>query len=367
MTNAITLPASFPPPQGARKDKSRPTEVYFLVLPDAHLLDFAGPAQAIHECNEQHGRHCNLHFVSPTPKIQSWEGLGLTALASLPSQVPAGSMVFVCGSKLSDAFFDSATTRAAIGWLRALDVRHSAVIGVCTGAFVLGRAGLLDGRRCTTHHRHLDNLAAAFPDAQVLPERIFVEDAGVFTSAGVTSGIDLTLHLLGRLVGERQALDTARDLVVHRRRLGDDPQISEYLRSRNHISPLVHDAQDYISSHARRPISVENIAERFNVSPRHLQRLFKAHAGVTVKECLTRARLDHAQTLLRDTRDSVERVAEKSGFPSTPAFRDAWVKKFGKPPSQLRKVSRDAPGLDSLPGTAEPAEPAPPRRKTDFR
>lgn len=341
VTNAITPPVTFPPPQGARKNKSQCTEVYFLVLPDAHLLDFAGPAQAIHECNEQHGRHCNLHFVSPTPSIRSWEGLGLSDLGALPSRVPVGSMIFVCGSKLSDAFFDSATTRAATSWLREVDVRHSAVIGVCTGAFVLGRAGLLDGRRCTTHHRHLDNLAAAFPGAQVLPERIFVEDAGVFTSAGVTSGIDLTLHLLGRLVGERQALDTARDLVVHRRRLGDDPQISEHLRWRNHISPLVHDAQDYISCNAHHPITVEAIAERFRVSSRHLQRLFKTYAGVSVKESLSRARLSHAEALLRDTRDSIDRVAERSGFPSTPAFRDAWVKQFGAPPTQLRKAVRD--------------------------
>jgi transcriptional regulator GlxA family with amidase domain len=323
-------------------------DVYFLVLPDVHLLDLSGPAQAIHESNELHGQRFNLHFVSPDSTVKSWEGLGLSTLSPLPSRVAAGSLIFVCGTKLSDAFFNSAATIAAVGWLRQAHAQGSRAIGVCTGAFILGRAGLLERRHCTTHHRYLRQLREEFPTAKVMPERIFVEDGGIYTSAGVTAGIDLTLHLLGNLVGERQAVETARDLVVYIRRMADDPQISDHFRFRNHISPLVHEVQDYIGQHSLERITVDSIANHFNVSARHLQRLFKANVGISVKENLTRLRLAHAESLIRETGFSIEWVAEKSGFQSIQSFRGAWLKQFRVTPTQARKAFRTGSAEETL-------------------
>lgn len=315
-------------------------DVYFLVLPGVHLLDMSGPVQAIHESNELHGHCFDLHFVGLEDQISSWQGLSLTRLEPLPERVPQGSLVVVCGMKLAPGYRRVAADPILQRWLRQAHVDGAMLAGICTGAFVLGEAGLLDGRRCTTHHRLLEQLRSDFPRARVIPERIFVEDGHLFTSAGVTAGIDLTLHLIAHLRGAREAVDTARELVVFARRMADDPQISLHFQSRNHVSPLIHEVQDTLARNLCKPITVARLAEQYRVSPRHLQRLFRASTGVSIKSYLTDLRLARATELLARSDASVELVAERAGFQSTRAFRDAWLKKFGRAPSTMRDELR---------------------------
>lgn len=315
-------------------------DVYFLVLPDVHLLDMSGPVQAIQETNELHGSGFCVHFVGPEARVNTWQGLMLDQLAPLPEAVTPDSLVFVCGTKLTAGCQGTAANRAAVAWLQAVHQQGAWIIGICTGAFVLGAAGLLDGRRCTTHHRHLSHLKTQFPLARVIPERIFIRDQEVITSAGVTAGIDLTLALISELRGAQEAAYTARELVVYARRMADDPQISPHFRNRNHVSPLVHDVQDEIARNLCQPLTVGSLASRFNMSPRHLQRLFRNNTGISVKGYLTALRLRRAEDLLRNSDQSIERVAEQAGFQSARTFRDTWIKEHGSPPSRMRQIYR---------------------------
>ncbi|PAV25594.1 AraC family transcriptional regulator [Tamilnaduibacter salinus] len=317
-------------------------DALFLLLPDVHLLDLAGPVQAIHESNELHGDFFRLHFVGLGPSVNCWQGLSIGELEGLPETIAPDTLVFVCGMKLTPQVMATARNPALVQWLKRAHAQGATLVGICTGTFVLGESGLLDNRDCTTHHQLQAALKDAFPKARVARERIFVEDGSVLTSAGVTGGIDLTLHLIWRLRGDRAAIDTARELVVHRRRMGDDQQISEHLRHRNHTSPLIHEVQDHLSQAFREPLTVSGLAKRHRVSPRHLQRLFRANTGGSIKSYLTSLRLEKAHDLLEDGKDSIEHVAEKSGFRSTRAFREAWTGKYGTPPSRL--LRRHTPG-----------------------
>lgn len=324
-------------------------DVYFLVLPDVHLLDMSGPVQAIHETNELHGVRFNMHFISVAEQVASWQGLSLARLEPLPETIDADSLVMVCGMKLTDGSRETPADPVLVRWLQSVHHQGVKLAGICTGAFVLGEAGLLNGRRCTTHHRLLNQLRSRFPEADVIPERIFVEDGNLYTSAGVTAGIDLTLHLISQLRGAREAVDTARELVVFARRMADDPQISMHFRNRNHVSPLIHEVQDVLARNLCQPVTVARLAERFRVSPRHLQRLFRASTGVSIKSYLTDLRLGRASELLALTNDSVELVAEKSGFQSTRSFRDAWLKRYGTSPSGMRDQLKMNAGVMDAP------------------
>ncbi|SFR45823.1 transcriptional regulator, AraC family with amidase-like domain [Marinobacter daqiaonensis] len=319
-------------------------DVYFLLLPDVHLLDMAGPVQAIHECNELHGGFFRPRFVGLGASVNCWQGPAIGNVEPLPETVTADSLIFVCGMKLTPQVMAAARDSRLTDWLNRADRLGATLVGICTGTFVLGEAGLLDDRQCTTHHRLLQALNEAFPKARVTRERIFVEDGNLLTSAGVTAGIDLTLYLIARLRGCRVAIDTARELVVHNRRMGEDPQISEHLRHHNHVSPLIHEVQDHMVRAFREPLTVSGLAAAHRVSTRHLQRLFKASTGISIKGYLTALRLEKARELLADGRDSIELVAEKSGFQSTRAFREAWMRKYDTAPSLLRGHPREQEG-----------------------
>lgn len=311
-------------------------DVYFLILPDIHLMDLAGPVQALADCNELYDELFRCHFVSSQETISSWQGLMLSTLSPLPRKIEAGSIIFIPGMKLRSAKVEKNTYKAELQWLNEMDKQHARLVGVCTGAFVLGASGLLDGKRCTTHHRQLEKLAREFPAAEVLQERMFVEDGRLFTSAGVSAGIDLTLHLINELVGPEASISVAREMVVCKRRMADDPQISDQFRFREHVHPTIHEAQDLIAKNLMLSITAESIAHQLKISARHFQRLFRQATGVTFKQYVNEQRIEKANHLLETTNYSIELIAEYSGFRSSKTFRDVWVRKYGHPPSQSR-------------------------------
>ncbi|SBT09290.1 Transcriptional regulator, AraC family (fragment) [Candidatus Accumulibacter aalborgensis] len=212
---------------------------------------------------------------------------------------------------------------------------------VRAGALLLAAAGLLDGRRCTTHHSLIAALQAAAPAAKVEENRVFVEDGPVLTSAGITTGIDLALHLIERHAGAELAGRVARRQVVYQRRGGNDPQISPWLAHRNHLHPAVHRAQDAIAQDPARSWSLEELAGCAHVSARHLTRLFAEHAGISVVGYQQRLRVARARELLVDRQLSVEHVAELAGFASARDFRRVWQRYEGGAPSALRTTGKE--------------------------
>lgn len=289
--------------------------VWFVVLPGVLSLDLTGPAETLVLA----GDAFHLRFIGPDPQVATSIGLNFGGIEPLPESLPPGSLLVLPGVSDSNHFFDTPQAEAVRRWLTRLQPQiHSQQINlmcVCSGSLLAARAGLLTGIQCTTHHDVLARLRAAAPAAQVKDNRIFIEDRGIWTSAGITSGIDLSLHLINRYCGPKAALDVAREMVVWFRRSGDDPQISPWLRYRNHIHPAVHRAQDLLSASPESAWGVEEIAERVHVSSRHLSRLFQQHLGISVRDYLEQLRLAVAeQRLLQGQR--MEQAAVAAGFSS---------------------------------------------------
>jgi transcriptional regulator GlxA family with amidase domain len=182
------------------------------------------------------------------------------------------------------------------------------VMCVCSGALLAAKSGLLTNRQCTTHHDVISRLRTAAPTATIKENRIFVQDENIWTSAGITSGIDLALHMINRLCGPEKALTVAREMVVWFRRSGDDPQLSPWLRYRNHLHPAIHRAQDALTAEPQKTWSLPDIAALAHVSPRHLTRLFQSHLGISVRDYLEQLRLavadnEHLRDVLRMSED----------------------------------------------------------------
>ena len=205
---------------------------------------------------------------------------------------------------------------------------------VCAGALSAARAGLLDGRQCTTHHALCATLQAIAPKARVLENRLYVIDGPVSCSAGVTAGIDLMLHLVAELAGPQLACAVARDMVVYMRRSGADPQLSPWLAGRNHLHPAVHRVQDAITAAPCKAWTVTRMAELACTSSRHLARLFHEHVGISPLDYLHTLRITVARELLMASSLDMETVAERAGFGSARHLRRIWNKyEVGTPSS----------------------------------
>lgn len=312
------------------------TQVVFLVLPQAELLDFAGPAQAFSEANDLGGGF-TLRYAGLQSEATSAQGLRLHQLEPIESIVlNPDDLLFVPGlrrpgyheenlAQLGQAFF---------AWLGAVHQSGAQICSVCTGAFVLGYAGLLNGRFCTTHWQCTTQLQEDYPQAKVLADRLFVEDSGIYSSAGIASGIDLALAILEARLGPLFTAKVARSLVVYIRRDGAHPQQSIYLAYRSHLSPVVHEVQDWLIAHPSEPYTLEKLADRLHLSSRHLTRLFKQATGITIATYATLVKIEHAQTLLKNPNLTIEAVAQQCGFKDARQLRRLWQKHFGYSPSQ---------------------------------
>lgn len=298
-----------------------PKAVYFLMLPNVLLLDVSGPAEVLRLAGQ-----FQLHYVSPVPQVTSSIGMAIGQLALLPQQWNEGDILVIPGVADSTHYFATEEAALARNWLRALRPalaqRQINLVCVCSGALLAAQAGLLDGYHCTTHHAVIDRLRQQAPAALVKENRIFVEDRGVFTSAGITAGIDLALHLVNQYCGADRALEIAREMVVYFRRSGDDPQLSPWLRYRNHLHPAVHRAQDVMAAEPEAEWSVPQVAEKAHVSSRHLARLFRLHIGLSVREYHEQLRLAVAQQRLQQGY-GLEKAALTAGFSSGRQLRRA--------------------------------------------
>jgi transcriptional regulator GlxA family with amidase domain len=310
-------------------------DVLFVLTPRSLLLDLAGPAEAFRLTNQHLKRagkppRFRLRFTGARRELDSSVGLSLAGLEVFPKDWPTPTWVVLVGqpSEVLDA-----PDRASIDTAQWLGRSFAAALAdasaghrlvtICSGTLLAARAGLLGTRRCTTHHGLLADLRSLAPHAQVVDNRVFVLDGPLASSAGVTAGIDLSLHLIAQTCGDGIAASVAQDMVVYLRRTPNDPELSPLLAHRHHLHPAVHRVQDAVSERPTDDWDMASLSGVAHVTERHLQRLFAEHAGVSPLHYLERIRLEHArQSLARGA--SVTRAAEAAGFSSDLQLRRAW-------------------------------------------
>ncbi|BBC31391.1 HTH-type transcriptional regulator CdhR [Streptomyces graminofaciens] len=230
-----------------------------------------------------------------------------------------------------------------VAWLREHGPDAERLVSVCTGAILLAQAGLLDGRRATTHWAYCATLARDHPAVEVDPNPIYVRDGHIATSAGVTSGIDLVLALVEEDLGREVALSIARHLVVFLRRPGNQAQFSAQLAVQTARREPLREVQQWITEHPGDDLSVDTLAARASLSPRHFARAFQAETGIPPGRYVDRVRLEHARRLLEDTPDGVEEISRACGYGTSEAMRRAFVKTLGTAPAEYRRRFRPAP------------------------
>jgi transcriptional regulator GlxA family with amidase domain len=232
-----------------------------------------------------------------------------------------------------------------VGWLRAHGPEARRLVSVCTGAFLLAEAGLLDGRRVTTHWAYCRPLADRYPAISVDPDPIFIRDGNVATSAGVTAGIDLALALVEDDLGRDTALDIARHLVVFLRRPGNQAQFSAQLAGQLASREPLRDVQRWIAEHPAADLSVETLAGHASLSPRQFARAFAAEVGMPPGRYVDRVRLETARRRLEDTAEGIEQTARSCGYGTPEAMRRAFIRTLGVSPGEYRRRFRPAAGL----------------------
>jgi len=318
--------------------------VLFVLLPNALMLDLAGPAEVLRlaaQVDDPAAIAFDLQYVSPVASLQTSIGLPLSGLAPLPEILKPGTLVVLVGStsKVTNAqrqAFEAASDTLT-EWLRNVFAPSGErLVCVCAGALSAARACLLDGRQCTTHHALCETLQTMAPKARVLENRLYVTDGPISCSAGVTAGIDLMLQLVAELAGPRLACAVARDMVVYMRRSGADPQLSPWITGRNHLHPAVHRVQDAIAAAPCEAWSVTRMASLACTSSRHLARLFHEHVGISPLDYLHQLRLTVARELLGESTLDMETVAERAGFGSARHLRRIWGKYEAGTPSASR-------------------------------
>ncbi|GGQ55520.1 GlxA family transcriptional regulator [Couchioplanes azureus] len=287
------------------------SRVVFVLVPGLHLLDLAGPAQVFSTAAD-HGHDHVLSYVAEQPAVRTHQGVELRAGTAWP-RLGADDLIVVPGWRAPGLTGTGPLGDRTLGRIAAHHAAGGTVASICAGADALGRAGLLDGRRCTTHHDVQEELARRYPRASVVRDVLYVSDDRVVTSAGIASGIDLALHLVAVRHGPAVAARVAREMVVYARRNGDEQQSSAMLRYRAHLSDAVHRVQDRIDAHFAEPLPLAELAAAAAVSERTLTRQFEAATGQTPLRYQQLLRVERAEHLIGHGA-TVEAAARAVGF-----------------------------------------------------
>ncbi|MEY9932956.1 transcriptional regulator GlxA family with amidase domain [Catenulispora sp. GP43] len=317
-------------------------QVVIVVFDGVKMLDVAGPAEVFATADRAGARY-TLSYVSASGEAVSTSVGMRMPVDGRAADVTAPDTVVVAGG---DNLVTAPIPADLIEAVRGLFPRADRVVSICTGSFVLAAAGLLDGRRATTHWQHADLLARAYPKVRVEPDALFVQDGQLFTSAGVSAGIDLSLALVERDHGADLARGVARDLVVYMQRTGGQSQFSAPLRVRPARTVALRDLVDLIAAEPALDHSAAALSARLGVSTRQLTRLFTAELGTTPARFVEQVRIDHAKSLL-DGGHGVEGSARESGFGSAETMRRTFVARLGISPAGYRRrfrSTRDAEG-----------------------
>jgi transcriptional regulator GlxA family with amidase domain len=308
-------------------------KIYCLCLSNLHILDLAGPIQAFSSYRPKENRF-NITYISPTTDIMTAQNITISNLEPLPEEIEEDAIILVPGTQSELIDFKDKHIIRATQWLGKFKNSPHRIVCICAGALYAARANLLINKSCTTHHQLTEKLKKLSPSSKVVDNQIFIEDGNIFTCAGITTGIDLSLHLIESYYGIEAAIEVARELVVYFRRNGNDQQMSAWLQYRNHFHPLVHKAQNIINSDPTKHWSLDEIACTIGISKRHLSRLFKDNTGIQIKDYHYNLRIEVAKQLFKEKKYNIDQIANKVGFNTTASFRTAWKKLVGNTPRE---------------------------------
>jgi len=307
--------------------------IHLLVLPNVHLLDLAGPAQVF---ASEH-LDCNLSYISPHASLQSAQGLAINQLEPLPESVNDNTLLVVIGSSRMQEQLQSEALDTTVCWLQTMHQEYQQLAAVCSGSMLLAKAGLLDGIRCTTHHDLTGQLQTLAPLARVQENTLFVEHEKFLTSAGISTGIDLSLHLVNLHWGAKTSQNIARDMVIYQRRQGDAQTLSFWLQHRNHIEQQIHLIQDQLMADPGNNWRIPELAASACLSERQFRRRFEQATGVKIQAYIRLARLELSKQLLTQTSLGLGLIAERCGFSDERSLRRLWQQIVGVSPNTFRK------------------------------
>jgi transcriptional regulator GlxA family with amidase domain len=306
-----------------------------LVFPDFQLLDAAGPISVFEIASRIAGTPASIRVLAEVPGgVRSSSGAellarGLRSAGQLSTLIVAGGEGVIAASR----------SQRLLGFVRAAEKRGVRIASVCSGAYVLAEAGLLDGRRATTHWRRTPHFLSTYPKVKLESDRIFVRDGEIWSSAGISAGIDLALAMVTEDFGEDVSRQTARQLVLYDRRSGGQSQFSSLLELKaptGRFGPLLSWAREHLDA----PLTVEHLAERAGMSSRHFTRAFVAETGTTPFKAVERLRIEVARQRVQSSSEAIERVAQSTGFRDPERMRRAFIRAFGQPPQSLRRAAR---------------------------
>lgn len=313
-----------------------------LAYPDIQILDVMGPLEVFSRTSrwlkDNGKRRDDAYSVEilglKRGAFRASSGLRIFADRRYAEVGRGIDTLFIAGGKGSERYCRQPHLlrwlRRQAGWVRRL-------ASVCTGAFFLAEAGLLKGRRATTHWASCASLARQFPDVRVEPDTIFVKEGSIYTSAGVTSGMDLALAMVEEDLGREVALAVARELVVFLRRPGGQTQFSAQLAVQFAEHEPLRELQAYILDHPDEDLSVETLARRAAMSPRNFARVFTREVGTTPARFVVSARVETARRLLEESSEGLETICSMSGLGTTESMRRAFLRTVGVAPSQYRE------------------------------
>jgi transcriptional regulator GlxA family with amidase domain len=306
-----------------------------LIFPDFQLLDASGPISVFEIAGRVARAPASIKLLAETPgPVRSSSGVEMVA-RSLRASVALSTLIVAGGEGVRTA----ARSATVLAFVRAAAKRGVRIASVCSGAYILAEAGLLDGRRATTHWGRTKHFLAAYPKVRLEPDKIFVRDGDIWSSAGISAGIDLALALMAEDFGEEVSRQTARQLVLYDRRSGGQSQFSSLLElkgSTRRFGSLLTWAREHLDA----PLTVEHLAERAGMSTRHFTRAFIAETGSTPSKAVERLRLEVARQQVQSSTEAIERVAQTAGFRDPERMRRAFIRAFGQPPQSLRRAAR---------------------------
>jgi transcriptional regulator GlxA family with amidase domain len=305
-----------------------------VVFPGFQLLDAAGPIAAFEIAGRYSPDTYELAVLAPDAGgVASSSGV---KMAAGPLDDDPIDTIVVAGGDGTRSLSELAKI---VAWLKAVAPRARRVTSVCSGAYLLAEAGLLDGKRATTHWARSDDFARRYPKVRLEPDRIFVREDQTWTSAGITAGIDLSLALIEEDLGSKVARATAQQLVVHQRRPGGQSQFSALLDTGG-VHGRFAALMDWVRERLAEPLNVERLAAEAAMSPRNFARAFAAETGLTPAKAVERLRLEAARVRVETTHEPIDRVAEAAGFHDPERMRRAFLRAFGQPPQALRRAAR---------------------------
>jgi transcriptional regulator GlxA family with amidase domain len=313
-------------------------KIVFAIPPEVHLLDINGPAHIFYEAKE-YGAELELHFISLSnhSEIKSSAGLHFSQLVEFTEiQLQADDVVFIPGLEYhliaNEEFVES--IKPFLDWIIVQHKKGVHICSVCTGCYILAETGLLHRQSATTHWKYFDDFSIKFPNVALEKDRLFTTSGNIHTSAGVSSGIDLSLFLLEQFYGTKLALDVAKEVLIYFRRSAADPQLSIFLQYRNHLDQRIHNTQDYMMHNLSVATNADELAEQVHMSKRNLTRLFKKTAGITIGEYLTKLRIEKCISLLSEGH-KVDYVAHQVGLKSANQVRSILKKYQGILPTEI--------------------------------